>query len=185
MSSRETARTPRQVFGAMLRYYRERAGLSRTELARQISKSVSLIQAIELGQRAATADVTEDLERVLPADGALTRLRDEIGDGLGYQAYPSWFQDWLASEREAKKLRWFEPLLVPGLLQTEDYARAVFRARFGMTDEEIDEQVAARLKRQEILTRERATGLVGHRGRVGTTPPGRRTVCDARAGRST
>lgn len=54
MSSREIARTPRQVFGAMLRYYRERAGLSRTELARQISKSVSLIQAIELGQRAAT-----------------------------------------------------------------------------------------------------------------------------------
>jgi len=97
----------------MLRYYRERAGLSRTELARQISKSVSLIQAIELGQRAATADVTEDLERVLPADGALTRLRDEIGDGLGYQPYPSWFQDWVASEGEAKKLRWFEPLLVP------------------------------------------------------------------------
>ena len=102
MSARETARTPRQVFGAMLRYYRERAGLSRSELARQISKSVSLIQAIELGQRAATADVTEDLERVLPTDGALTRLRDEIGDGLGYHAYPSWFQDWLVSEREAE-----------------------------------------------------------------------------------
>ena len=159
MSSLGTARTPRQVFGAMLRYYRERAGLSRTELARQISKSVSLIQAIELGQRAATADVTEDLERVLPADGALTRLRDEIGDGLGYQAYPSWFQDWLVSEREAKRLRWFEPMLVPGLLQTEDYARAVFRARFGITDEEIDEQVAARLKRQEILTRSEPAAL--------------------------
>ena len=154
MLSRETAHTPRQVFGAMLRYYRERAGLSRTDLARQISKSVSLIQAIELGQRAATADVTEDLERVLPADGALTRLRDEIGDGLGYGAYPSWFQDWLASEREAKKLRTFEPMLVPGLLQTEDYARAVFGARFGITNEEIDEQVAARLKRQEILVRD-------------------------------
>jgi transcriptional regulator with XRE-family HTH domain len=154
MTSRETGRTPRQVFGAMLRYYRERAGLSRTELARQISKSVSLIQAIELGQRAATEDVTEDLERVLPADGALTRLRDEIGDGLGYQAYPSWFQDWLVSEREAKRLRWFEPLLVPGLLQTEDYARAVFRTRFGVTDEEVDQLVAARLKRQEILTRD-------------------------------
>ena len=119
MVSRETASTPRQVFGAMLRYYRERAGLSRTDLARQISKSVSLIQAIELGQRAATADVTEDLERVLPSDGALTRLRDEIGDGLGYQAYPSWFQEWLVSEQEAKKLRSFEPMLVPGLLQTE------------------------------------------------------------------
>jgi transcriptional regulator with XRE-family HTH domain len=137
----------------MLRYYRERAELSRSELAQQISKSVSLIQAIELGQRAATAEVTEDLERVLPADGALTQLRDEIGDGLGYQAYPSWFQDWLISEREAKRLRWFEPLLVPGLLQTEDYARAVFGTRFGVTDEEIEEQVTARLKRQEVLTR--------------------------------
>ncbi|MGA2828989.1 MAG: helix-turn-helix transcriptional regulator [Streptosporangiaceae bacterium] len=157
--SRETARTPRQVFGAMLRYYRERAGLGRPELARQISKSVSLIQAIELGQRAPTAEVTEDLERVLPSDGALTRLREEIGDSLGYGAYPSWFEDWLASEREAKKLRTFEPMLVPGLLQTEDYARAVFSARFGITDEEINEQVAARLKRQEILAREEPPAL--------------------------
>lgn len=151
--TRETARTPRQVFGAMLRYHRERAGLSRPDLARQVSKSVSLIQAIELGQRAATAEVTADLEQALSAHGALTRLRDEIGDGLGYQPYPAWFQDWLVSEREAEKLRWFEPMLVPGLLQTEDYARAIFRTRFGVTDEEVDEQVAARLKRQEVLAR--------------------------------
>jgi transcriptional regulator with XRE-family HTH domain len=159
MVSREPGRTPRQVFGAMLRYYRERAGLSRPELARQVSKSVSLIQAIEVGQRAATAEVTEDLERVLPADGALMRLRDEIGDGLGYQAYPSWFQEWLVSEQEAKKLRWFGSLLVPGLLQTEEYARAVFATRFGVTDEEIDEQVAARLKRREILDRDNPPAL--------------------------
>ena len=149
--TRETGRTPRQVFGAMLRYHREQAGLSRADLARQVSKSVSLIQAIELGQRAATPEVTTDLERALAADGALTRLREEIGDGLGYQPYPSWFQDWVASERVAKQLRWVEPMLVPGLLQTEAYARAIFGARFGMTAEEIDEKVAARLKRHEIL----------------------------------
>ena len=63
--TRETGRTPRQVFGAMLRYHREQAGLSRADLARQVSKSVSLIQAIELGQRAATPEVTTDLERCL------------------------------------------------------------------------------------------------------------------------
>ena len=154
MTSQEPGRTPRQVFGAMVRYYRDRAGLSRPELARQISKSVSLVQAIELGQRAATPDVTEDLERVLPADGALARLRDEIGDGLSYQAYPSWFQDWALKEAEAATLRWFEPLIVPGLLQTEDYARAIFATRFRITRDEIDEQVAARLKRQEILSRD-------------------------------
>ena len=162
--SRETARTPRQVFGAMLRYYRERAGLTRTDLARQISKSVSLIQAIELGQRAATAEVTQDLERVLPTDGALARLRDEIGDGLGYQAYPSWFQEWLISEREAKKLRWFEPMLVPGLLQTEAYARAR-----GCSTAEAAGNPGRRA----------AASVVGDRRRSGAPPPGRRTVCYA------
>src|ERR1700759_5075248 len=151
--TRETGRTPRQVFGAMLRYHREQAGLSRADLARPVSQSGSFIQAIELGQRAAPPDVTADLEQALSADGALTRLREEIGDGLGYQPYPSWFQDWVASEREARKLRSFEPMLIPGLLQTEEYARAVFQARFGMTAEQIDESVAARLRRQEILAR--------------------------------
>jgi transcriptional regulator with XRE-family HTH domain len=154
MASRESGRMPRQVFGGMVHYYRERARLSRAELARQISKSESLRQAIELGQRAATAQVTDDLEAVLHAEGAPAGLRDEIGDGLGYQAYPSWLQEWASLEREAKRLRGFEPLLVPGLLESEDYARAVFGTKFGVTAEEIDQQVAARIKRQEILDRD-------------------------------
>jgi transcriptional regulator with XRE-family HTH domain len=157
--TRENGRTPRQVFGAMLRYHRERVGLSRADLARQVSKSVSLIQAIELGQRAATAEVTADLEQALSADGALTRLRDEIGDGLGYQPYPAWFQDWLVSEREADRIRLFGPVLIPGLLQTAAYARAIFATRFGATEEEISEQVDARLKRQVIVTRDEPPAL--------------------------
>jgi transcriptional regulator with XRE-family HTH domain len=156
MPSRDPGRNPRQVFGAMVRFYREQAGLSRSELARQICKSVSLIQAIELGQRAATAEVTSDLEAALQAGGALAQLRDEIGDGLGYQAYPSWFADWPGMEASATRLRFYGLAVVPGLLQTEDYARAVFRTRFGATDEEVDERVAARLKRQEILDRDQS-----------------------------
>jgi transcriptional regulator with XRE-family HTH domain len=154
MPSRDPARNPRQVFGAMVRFYREKAGLSRSELARQVCKSVSLVQAIELGQRAATADVADDLEAALRADGALIQLRDEMGNGLSYQAFPAWFQDWAMKEAEATTLRFFEPLVVPGLLQTEEYARAIFRTRLKTTEEEIDELVAARLKRQEILTRD-------------------------------
>ena len=50
-------------------------------------------------------------------------------------------------------------MLVPGLLQTEDYARALFQARFGMTAEEVEEKVAARLKRQEILDQEQPPAL--------------------------
>jgi transcriptional regulator with XRE-family HTH domain len=154
MASQDPGRNPRQVFGAMVRFYREQAGLSRSELAREICKSVSLVQAIELGQRAATAEVTGDLEAALPAGGALARLRDEIGEGLGYQAYPSWFQEWALNEAQATTLRSFEPLVVPGLLQTRDYARAIFRTRFRITSDEIEERVEARLKRQEVLTRD-------------------------------
>jgi transcriptional regulator with XRE-family HTH domain len=159
MPSRDPGRKPRQVFGAMARFYREKAGLSRAELARQICKSESLVQAIELGQRAATVDVTGDLEAALRAGGALARLREEIGEGLGYQAFPSWFQEWAQKEALAASLRWFEPLVVPGLLQTEDYARAIFRTRFGITSEEIEEQVAARLTRQQILSRDKPVAL--------------------------
>jgi transcriptional regulator with XRE-family HTH domain len=159
MASHDPGRNPRQVFGAMVRFYREQAGLSRSELARQICKSVSLVQAIELGQRAATAEVTGDLEAALPAGGALARLRDEIGEGLGYQAYPSWFQEWALNEAQATTLRSFEPLVVPGLLQTGDYARAIFRTRFRITSDEIEERVAARLKRQEVLTRDDPAAL--------------------------
>jgi transcriptional regulator with XRE-family HTH domain len=137
----------------MLRHYREKAGLSRAELARQICKSVSLVQAIELGQRAATPEVTEDLETALATGGALSQLRREIGDGLSYQAYPSWFADWPGKEATATTLRWYELITVPGLLQTEDYARAVLSTRVKATDDDIAEMVAARLARQAVLER--------------------------------
>lgn len=151
MQSGEPGRSPRQVFGGMVRFYRDKAGVSRAELARRICKSESLVQAIELGQRAATPEVTGDLETALQTGGALRRLRDEIGNGLGYQVFPAWFQDWAIKEAEAATLRWYEPLIVPGLLQTEDYARAIFSTRFRVTADEIEERVSARMKRQEVL----------------------------------
>jgi transcriptional regulator with XRE-family HTH domain len=153
MLSQDAGRNPRQVFGAMVRFYREKAGLSRAELARQVCKSAALVEAIELGRRVATPQVTSDLEVALGTEGALVRLRDEIGDGLGYQPYPLWFQEWALKEGEAAALRFFEPQVVPGLLQTADYARAIFRTRLKTSDEEIDEQVAARLRRQDVLSR--------------------------------
>ena len=79
-------------------------------------------------------------------------------------------------------LRSFEPLVVPGLLQTEDYARAVLRTRVKVTDEEIDEMVSARIERQSILAQDKPPMLwsivdegvlrrpVGGRGDYG--PPG-------------
>ena len=59
-----------------------------------------------------------------------------------------WFREWADIEAEATVLRWYERLVVPGLLQTEDYARAILSARPDGNLDDLDEQVAARLARQ-------------------------------------
>ena len=153
--------TPRAVFGTMLRWYRQRAGLSQDVLGAKAHMSGKTISAYENGWRVPTRPATSDIDAVpeLQTHGALIELWDSLRDGMNYQAYPSWFQDWASKEAEATTLRWFEPLVVPGLLQTEDYARTIFATRFGVTGDEIEERVLARLKRQEIFTRNKPPAL--------------------------
>jgi hypothetical protein len=68
--------------------------------------------------------------------------------------FPASFRPFTVYEAETSALRWYEHSLVPGLLQTEGYARAVLSTRPGSTEDQIEEQVAARLRRQEVLSRE-------------------------------
>jgi transcriptional regulator with XRE-family HTH domain len=145
--------TPRAVFGAMLRHYRVTAGLTQDQIGGMAHVSGKLISAYENGWRVPTKPTTADIDAVpeLNTHGALSELWNQFEEGMNYQAYPDWFQDWPEKEAAATTLRGFEPLIVPGLLQTDLYARAVFGARIGATDEELEELVAARLKRQEIL----------------------------------
>ncbi len=147
--------TPRAVFGAMLRHYRMRAGLTQDQVGSRAHVSGKLISAYENGWRVPTRPTTGDIDAVgeLNTHGALTELWDQFEEGMNYQAFPDWFQDWPEKEAAATTLRGFEPLLVPGLLQTDLYARALFSTRIGATEDEIDELVAARLKRQEVLTK--------------------------------
>jgi hypothetical protein len=72
---------------------------------------------------------------------------------------PSWFEGWLEAERAAHALRLWSPILIPGLLQTAEYARALFLAA-GEDDERADELVAARMDRQAILDRARPPHVV-------------------------
>jgi len=153
--------TPRAVFGAMLRHYRARAELTQDQLGALAHVSGKLISAYENGWRVPTRPTTVDIDAVpaMNTRGALAELWDQFEDGMNYQAYPDWFQDWPEKEAAATTLRWFEPLLVPGLLQTDMYARALFSTRIGATEDEIEERVAARLKRQQVLARERPPTL--------------------------
>jgi transcriptional regulator with XRE-family HTH domain len=150
----DRAGTPLGVFGAELRYYRTNAGLSQTDLAARVHVSHDVISKIETGDRPPAEDFPARLDAVPEMDTreALGRLWGQLRKGLRHRAYPGWFALWADIEAEATALRSYEPLLVPGLLQTEDYARAILSARPGGDDDDLEEQVAARMERQAIVS---------------------------------
>jgi transcriptional regulator with XRE-family HTH domain len=156
MMKQSAAESPLRVFGAMLGYYRTRAGMTPEQLGARVFVSGSQIRKVEAGTRTPTEDLAKACEGVdeLGCNGALTELYEILGEKLKRRAYPGWFAAWPDKEAQARRLRSFELVVVPGLLQTEDYARAVLSTRVGATEDEIDEAVAARLARQKILGRE-------------------------------
>jgi transcriptional regulator with XRE-family HTH domain len=141
----DRAGTPAGVFGAELRFYRTRAGLSQKDLAARATVSHDVISKIETGERPPAEDFPPRLDAVpeLDTSGALTRLWEHLKKGQKQRLY-GWFQEWADIEAQATVLRWYEPLVVPGLLQTEDYARAILSARPDGNLDDLDEQVAAR-----------------------------------------
>ena len=155
------AESPLRVFGAMLAYYRTHAGMTPEQLGARVFLSGSQIRKVEAGTRTPTEDLAKACEgiRELDCNGALTELYEILGEKLKRRAYPGWFAGWPDKEAQARRLRSFELVVVPGLLQTEGYARAVLSTRVGATEDEIDEAVAARLARQQILERDQPPEL--------------------------
>ncbi|HEX8347716.1 MAG TPA: helix-turn-helix transcriptional regulator [Actinoplanes sp.] len=133
-----------------LRQARITAGLSQEELGKQMAYSGSLVSAVETGQRPPGHDYVTAFDRALKTGGLFERL---LKDVVSLDRAPVWLRDWIIFEREATLLRWFQPLLVPGLLQTEAYARAVLEASGLLDATQIEEIVASRLDRQAILDR--------------------------------
>jgi hypothetical protein len=68
--------------------------------------------------------------------------------------HPPWFRDWVENEERATEIRWWEPLLVIGLLQTPEYARAVFASWRRDNGDDIEAKITARIERQAILDRD-------------------------------
>lgn len=137
-------------YGKLLRMHRDRAGLTQQELAHALGYSVELVASVEQGRRPAQAAFTKAAEATLHADGTLAVLQDDVD----LAKLPAFFQDFALIETEAISRYDFEPLLIPGLLQTEDYARALFTAHCPpLGDDIIEQHVEARLSRQKLLTR--------------------------------
>ncbi len=143
-----------------LRRLREQAGLTCEDVGQRLECSGTRISRMETGRISARpGDVRELLEIYgvtgAEADSLVQLARDARRKGWwhGYgRVLPPWFEAYIGLESDAARLRDFQPLVVPGLLQTEGYARAVLRAApHAGRGEDIDRQVALRMQRQAIL----------------------------------
>jgi transcriptional regulator with XRE-family HTH domain len=138
-------------FGAELRRHRVAAGLSQDDLGRAINFSGALVGRVEMAERMPSQDFAERCDEALHTGGFFGRFRDLVKR----EAFPSWFGPFVEYEERASKIDNWDNRFVPGLLQTEDYARAVLRAgRPREAPEVIERDVAARMDRQAILARE-------------------------------
>ncbi|MFJ3532461.1 MULTISPECIES: helix-turn-helix domain-containing protein [unclassified Streptomyces] len=140
-----------KLVGALVAQFRRTAGLTQRQLADRSNTQPETIASIEQGRRALLPPLACVLDDILETKGAL-------GTALEYMPevdlIPAWAEEYMDLERMALALSWFENQVLPGLLQTENYARAVFRTDVpALSEDEINQRVAARLERREILYR--------------------------------
>ncbi len=143
---------PVSFFGAELRLARAAAGLSQEQLGIRLGYSAAQVGKVETGDRAPSADFARLCDQALPdAGGLFERVYSLIQRWDG--GYPSWFHEWVETERRAGTLCWWEPLLVPGLVQTADYARSLFEAWRLADEDDLEQLVTGRMDRQRIFER--------------------------------
>ncbi|MFB7246649.1 transcriptional regulator [Streptomyces populi] len=139
-----------RVFGRQLKRFRLRAGLERAEFGSGTGYSASTIAAFEQGRRVPPPRFIDVADKMLDAGGVLQEMKEEVARAQ----FPAFFRDAARLEAEAVELHVYASQVAPGLLQTKEYARAVFRMmRPPLDDATVDERVVGRLARQEFFAR--------------------------------
>ncbi|MER5545517.1 helix-turn-helix transcriptional regulator [Streptomyces sp. NPDC002589] len=165
MSERRAAPTVGQVvLGKRLQELREASGLSREEAARVLRVASATVRRMEMAEVALKipyVQVLLDTYGVAEEEAAaFVRLAEEANQPGWWQRFhdvlPDWFSLYVSLEGAARIIRSYEPHFIPGLLQTEDYARAVLEAgTIGQTSPGIVERhVSLRMERQRLLERD-------------------------------
>ncbi|MEU0671436.1 helix-turn-helix transcriptional regulator [Streptomyces sp. NPDC006172] len=138
-----------RTFGAVVQALREFHGLSREEFGHLVGFSKHTVASVELGRRMPDVDFVEAAEAVLGNTGALRKAAVHLVRQVGLAA---WFREWARLEKTAITLYTYECRMIPGLLQTEAYARQLFIEKLPpLDDTEIEAQWAARAERQSLL----------------------------------
>jgi transcriptional regulator with XRE-family HTH domain len=148
--TREAGGSGLALFAAELVAARKMASLSQDELASRITYSGSMVAMIEGLRRVPSRDFAERCDQVFETTGTFGRLQQLART----TPLPTWFRPYAEIEATATQLRSWQPSFIDGLLQTEDYARALLSRRPNTSEDDIEALVAARMERQAILDRE-------------------------------
>ncbi|ARQ69484.1 helix-turn-helix domain-containing protein [Streptomyces marincola] len=153
---------PRRQLGRHLRELRTQAGYTIKGAAKAVEMSDTKIWRIETGQTSLRSFDVEIMCRIYGAPADLTEAlmglaKETKARGWWHsfgEAIPEGFDLYIGLEEASARIDWYEPLLIPGLLQTEEYAHAVMRAyNPEESDEEVERRVRLRMSRQHLLTR--------------------------------
>jgi transcriptional regulator with XRE-family HTH domain len=139
-----------KTVGKQVRLWRERSHLTQAEVGKAIGYTEHQVSAVERGRRIPKPEFLERADEALGAGGILAAFKEDVERAR----YPRKVRDLAKLEAEAVELGAYAHEVIHGLLQTEDYIRALFQMRTPLLDEEtIERHVAARLARQEIFSR--------------------------------
>lgn len=142
------------ALGKMMKRLRERKGLTQKEFGVLVGYGPDAISSMERGVRLIRPEVLEKADALLDAGGMLLDAIPEVREAMSRARtrHPEWYRSYAALEAEARELHFYANQGVPGLLQTEDYARAVFSRQRPLLDEEtIEKRIADRMARQQVL----------------------------------
>ncbi|MEU6175764.1 helix-turn-helix transcriptional regulator [Streptantibioticus parmotrematis] len=149
MGKEETAQMLR-YFGSQVKHFRGLKGMTQDELAKAVGYSLDTIASIEQGRRPPPLKFFDPADCVLCAGGIIANAKQF----LEFPRYPAFFAEFADAEAKAVSACYYAGVAIPGMLQTEAYARAViggYCPPYG--DEQVEQYVAARLERQALITR--------------------------------
>ncbi|MFE4868781.1 Scr1 family TA system antitoxin-like transcriptional regulator [Streptomyces sp. NPDC056682] len=150
MHPRKNSSAMRMV-GAQLACFRRAAGHTQRTLAGLVCAEPETIASIEQGRRVLKPELAWELDQLLDSKGALSVAVDNMPE---VDRYPLWAEKYIDEERDAITISTYENQVIPGLLQTENYARAIFHNDIPVLDaDDITQRVGARIERQDLLHR--------------------------------
>ncbi|MFF3347454.1 helix-turn-helix domain-containing protein [Streptomyces sp. NPDC002779] len=146
----EEAEAVLKTVGRQIKLWREAAGLKQTELGDAIGYGGDMVSAVERGKRIPKPDFLDKTDEVTGARGKVSAMKKDVEEAR----YPKNVRDLAKLEDDAVEMGAYTALHIHGLLQTAEYAQAVYALRRpAYTEDEIERHVAARMARKSVFDR--------------------------------